>query len=92
MKKVNKTKAYNAQIDSLDEIFNLNTVREIQKRLNGLENGQILTDEEVDEIFMGPSGNWADPNPIFTDPHKEAKIMCARLKEQMFRDVNTDES
>jgi hypothetical protein len=85
MKKVNRTKAYDAIIDVLDNIYDHDSVRNIKQQLNNLKTGQELNDKQVDEIFMGPSGNWADFYPKSNDPHKAIKVVCAAIKSEMFR-------
>lgn len=86
MKKVNRTKAFDAIIDILDNIYDHDSVRVIKQKLNNLKDGQELTDKEVDALFIGPSGgNWANFYPIFTDPHKAIKVVCAAIKSEMFR-------
>jgi len=81
---VKKSKGIDALIGILDQIYDHNSVREIQQKLGRLINGDELSSSQVTDIFFGPTGNWADFNPKSNDPHKVIKIICASIKHEMF--------
>ena len=82
---VKKSKGINALIGILDQIYDHDSVREIQQRLGILKDGESLSSSQVTDIFIGPTGNWADFNPKSNDPHKVIKIICASIKHEMFK-------
>ena len=79
--KVKKSQAVVVLIAILDVIYNDDSVRKIRKKLTKLNDGETITESEVDDIF----GSWVDFNPNSQDPHKAIKFICAYIKEQMFR-------
>lgn len=79
--KVNKSQAVVALIAILDVIYNHDSVRIIRDKLINLNDGETITQYDVDEIF----GSWADYNPDPQDPKKAIKFICAYIKEEMFK-------
>lgn len=82
---VKKSKGIDALIEILDQIYNHNSVREIQQILRTLKDGESISSSQVSDIFNGSTGNWADFNPKSNDPHKVIKIICASIKHEMFK-------
>lgn len=83
--KVYKSKGMDSLIEILDNIYHHESVKAIKTKLRTLNDGEQISESDVDKIFMGPTGNWANLNPTTDDPHKVIKIVCANIKETMFK-------
>lgn len=80
--KVSKNKGINALIDSLDDIFDNESIQDIQHELHALEDEADISKEKVELIFR----NWADFDPNARDPRKIVKTICYIIKLNMFKE------